>query len=237
MIFELLAYTGGFQLFLWLRRRHPHPTRGRNDGVWLLVGAVLGGVGGAKLLDLVQFWPYMSQHLDDPATWTSGKTIVGGLLGGWVGVELAKKVIGVVGSTGDLLVLPLGLGIGTGRIGCFLTGPMDHTWGYRVAWGWDAGDGVPRHPTPLYETAFLFLVAGLLARKSFREGDRFRWFMVAYLSFRVLVDFLKPPFGPDPLDPTPMLVLGLTPIQWAALGGTSYAGALLWRARGADAHA
>jgi hypothetical protein len=40
-IFELLAYTGGFQLFLYLRRRHAHPTTGRIEGVWVLVGAIL----------------------------------------------------------------------------------------------------------------------------------------------------------------------------------------------------
>ena len=30
-----------------------------------------------------------------------GKTVVGGLVGGWIGVELAKKVLGIRGSTGD----------------------------------------------------------------------------------------------------------------------------------------
>jgi prolipoprotein diacylglyceryltransferase len=203
----------------------------------VLVGAILGAVLGAKALDLVQFWTHSRAHLGDLATWTGGKTIVGGLLGGWLGVELAKRAVGIHGSTGDLLVLPLGLGIATGRLGCLMTGPVDHTFGYPVAWGWDGGDGIPRHPTPLYEALFLVVIAAVLARRTFREGDRFRWFVVLYLSFRVLVDFLKPPFGPDPLDPTPDLVLGLTPIQWAAAGGTCYAAALLWRARGARADA
>lgn len=233
-LLELAGYTVGFQLFLALRRRHPHPTRGRVEGFWVLVGAVIGALVGAKLLDLAQFWSFEAPRLATPAAWLGGKTIVGGLLGGWVGVEAAKWFAGLRGSTGDLMVLPLGVGIALGRFGCLLAGPDDHTFGVPVSWGWDGGDGVPRHPTPLYEAVFVFAWAALLSRRRFPEGNRFRWFMVGYLGFRFFVEFLKPPFGPDPLDPTPDRWLGLTAIQWASVAGAGYALHLIRRVRGAD---
>jgi len=65
----------------------------------VFAGAAAGALIGSRLL----YW------LCDPAsnTFLGGKTIVGGLLGGLIGVEIAKKVLGVTQSTGDLLVLPL----------------------------------------------------------------------------------------------------------------------------------
>ena len=58
-----------------------------------------------------------------------GKSVVVGLLGGFVAVEWVKRRIGVRRSTGDLFVIPLAVGIAIGRIGCFLTGLDDHTHG------------------------------------------------------------------------------------------------------------
>src|SRR5205085_9041870 len=83
-----------------------------------------------------------------------------------------------------------------GRVGCFLTGLPDHTYGVHTSlpWAVDFGDG-PRHPTQLYEIAFLLLlgfVLALRARRPFASGELFRLFMLGYLSFRFLVEFIKP---------------------------------------------
>ena len=58
-----------------------------------------------------------------------GKTIVGALIFGLISVELIKRYIGLRQSTGDLYAIPLALGIAIGRIGCFLTGLSDNTYG------------------------------------------------------------------------------------------------------------
>ena len=147
-----------------------------------------------------------------------GKTIVGALLGGLIGVEVTKKYIGVRRSTGDSFVYSVLWGMAIGRVGCFLTGLSDRTYGTATTlpWGVDFGDGIPRHPTQLYEVAFLlllFVVLRLYERWPRREGDLFKLFMVAYLSFRFLVDFIKPEFRP---------VFGLSAIQIACLGGLIY---------------
>lgn len=91
------------------------------------VGAIVGAALGAKL----SFW------FDDPLTAFANfpnlhhlledKSIIGALLGGALGVELAKKIAKVANSTGDAFVLPLTLGMCIGRAGCFLAGLGDHT--------------------------------------------------------------------------------------------------------------
>jgi len=91
------------------------------------------------------------RHLHDPAYLMGGKTIVGALVFGLISVELMKRYIGVRQSTGDLYAIPLALGIAIGRIGCFLTGLSDSTYGTptRLPWAINFGDGIPApsHPT------------------------------------------------------------------------------------------
>jgi len=122
---------------------------------------------------------------------------VGGLIGGFIFVELAKHHLGVGRRTGDLFAIPLCIGIAIGRIGCFSYGPEDHTGGVatRLPWGVNFGDGIPRHPTQLYEVLFALTLGVFLWRRSKQphtEGDLFRLFMVGYFSFRLICDFLKP---------------------------------------------
>ena len=147
-----------------------------------------------------------------------GKTIVGGLVGGLIAVEWTKRRIGVTARTGDLFALPLAIGLAVGRVGCFLTGLDDGTFGTATTtWmGIDFGDGIARHPTQLYEIAFLAMLGLVLAaspRAFARSGDRFRLFMIAYLAFRLVIDALKP---------EPRLALGLSSIQWACAGMLLY---------------
>ena len=66
-----------------------------------------------------------------------GHSIAGGLAGGIVGVEAYKIRRGLRGSTGLRFVLPLALGIAIGRVGCFLSGIADETYGVEdwITWG------------------------------------------------------------------------------------------------------
>ena len=174
---ELIAYAGGFQLYRLLRRRATRSGEALpvEPNLWIIVGAVLGAAAGSKLLALAesfhQFWP----HRADPRAWLAGKTIVGGLMGGWIGVEIVKKRLGIRRSTGDLFVFPLIIGMAVGRIGCFLTGLEDHTYGVATSlpWGVDFGDGVLRHPTQLYDIVVLFLIAGVLLIRRRRVAHPF----------------------------------------------------------------
>jgi hypothetical protein len=92
----------------------------------------------------------------------SSKTIVGGLIGGLIAVEIVKKIAGIRTPTGDLFAIPLCVGIAVGRIGCFLTGLDDGTFAVATTlpWGINFGDGIARHPTQLYEIVCLLVSPG-----------------------------------------------------------------------------
>jgi phosphatidylglycerol---prolipoprotein diacylglyceryl transferase len=215
-LFEALAYAIAFRLVLRGVRRDAIPLSQRTS---VIVGGMVGALVGAKLLVLVQHIDLLWQHWHQ-LLWllVQGKTVVGALLGGLIGVELTKKWIGVTQSTGDVFVYPLIVGTVIGRIGCFLTGLSDHTYGTATTlpWGVNFGDGVARHPTQLYEIIFLIgllLILKLREKHLRKNGDRFKVFLMAYLSFRFLIDFIKPEFRP---------LLGLSAIQIASLLGILY---------------
>src|SRR5438874_12139973 len=161
LLMELIAYAGGFQMYLILRRRWRRAaTVPFEQNMWVLVGCVFGAFFGSKRLAWAESWPDYWAHRTEIAALFGGKTIVGGLLGGWLGVEITKSRLKITRSTGDLFVFPLIFGMSVGRIGCFLTGLPDHTYGTptTLPWGIDFGDAIPRHPTQLYEIAFLILL-------------------------------------------------------------------------------
>src|SRR6185369_7604019 len=141
---------------------------------------------------------YLELARNNPVALLGGKTIVGGLLGGWAGIELAKKCLGLTRSTGDAFVWPLAIGTAIGRLGCFFTGLSDHTYGVATTlpWGVDFGDGVRRHPTQLYESLFVLgLVVTLHIATRARDlpsGARFRLYFAGYFAFRFGIEFLKP---------------------------------------------
>ena len=190
------------------------PAHRPRAALWILVSCALGALLGSKLLALLERSPQDMMEDEPWQAFLGGKTIVGGLLGGWIGVELAKKWFGIVARTGDAYVLPLVLGIAIGRIGCFLTGLPDRTYGVATSlpWGVDFGDGIRRHPTQLYEVVWVLgLGAAILIRSRFPypRGHLFRWFMLGYFGFRLMVEFIKPVFRPS----------GLSAIQFACVLG------------------
>jgi prolipoprotein diacylglyceryltransferase len=230
LLMELVAYTGGFQLYLWLRRRSPSRLETESN-LWVITGAILGAAVGSKLLAWAESFNAYRPLLAEPRAWLGGKTIVGGLLGGWIGVELAKGRLGVRRSTGDLMVFPLIFGMSVGRIGCFLTGLDDHTYGVATSlpWAINFGDGVGRHPTQLYDIVFLSVLALILWINRPRitgEGRLFRYFIGSYLLWRFLIEFLKPRELRIP-------ALNLSAIQLASLAGAAVCAASLVRGRAA----
>jgi phosphatidylglycerol---prolipoprotein diacylglyceryl transferase len=231
-LLELVAYILGLRLFLRAQARSPNTVAAHPDGLAVVVGAVLGAAIGSKLLAWGQFPAFAFADFPDAVALLSGKTVVGGFLGGLVGVELAKWRAGIRESTGDLFVTPLLVATGFGRLGCLLASLEDYTYGNPTGlpWGLDFGDGVPRHPVALYEIGFLGLIAvGLryLGPRLRRSGDRFRFFLASYLAFRFFAEFLKPPHGgfAPALPGQPIAYLyfeTFTAIQLACVLGLAY---------------
>jgi len=197
LVFELLAYTIGFRYFLFLRKKSVDSIQTENR-IWILIGAAIGALIGSRLVGI----------FENPDLFRNGnlqyilgnKTIVGGLLGGLIGVELTKRFVKVYTSSGDLMTYPIILAIMIGRIGCFLEGLKDGTYGTAssLPWAINFGDGIPRHPVNLYEIIFLALLwicmKQLERQFIFTDGSKFKIFLTAYLLFRFMLEFIKPDF-------------------------------------------
>jgi len=213
---ETLAYATGFAVFRGAKSRRgdivTEPQR------WtVLASAAVGALLGSRLLGMAEQWPtvmeaWRTSRMGALVLSPGGKTIVGGLLGGWLAVEIAKKLNGIKRRTGDLFALPLCVGIAVGRVGCLVAGLADDTFGKPsfLPWAVDLGDGVGRHPVQIYEILFL-ITLGIVVSSGARmaEGLRFRIFMGGYLAWRVAIDFLKP----QPL------IGAMNLIQWCCLAG------------------
>lgn len=210
-VFESLAFFIGFQYYLFLKKKSVDSISNLNR-LYAILGSIIGALLGSRLLGA----------LEDPQILFSGdwlaiyksKTIVGGLFGGLLGVEFIKKLIGEKQSTGDLFVLPLISGIAIGRIGCFLSGILEPTYGIETSFfmGMDLGDGLKRHPLALYEIIFLLLLFPLLysflKTQTLKDGSLFKLFMLSYFLFRFVIEFLKPAI---------FFFMGLNSIQWCCL--------------------
>jgi len=210
LVFELLGYVIGFTLLMRERRLHGDTVDSENRA-WLIFAALLGALFGARLLALLEHSNQIGG--DVPILFVGGKTIVGGLLGGTISIEIAKKFLGITTRTGDVYVTPLIASMAIGRIGCFLTGLDDGTHGFHtdLPWGVDFGDGA-RHPTQLYGILALGAIWLILEKLDTPiVGQRFQMFMIFYLIWRIFVDTIK--------DTTPVHFIGLTPIQWACILG------------------
>jgi phosphatidylglycerol:prolipoprotein diacylglycerol transferase len=163
-------------------------------------GGLVGAFLGAKLAFLfAEGW----LHFDHPQRlliWLSGKSITGGLLGGWAGVELTKRAIGYSAITGDRFAVLIPIPLALGRLGCLDAGccqgkPIgDHLW--------------PAVPVELgFQLAALGVLLILRHRQLF-QGQLFHLYLIAYGLFRFAHEFLRD---------TPKPFLGLSGYQIISL--------------------
>lgn len=197
--------------------------------VWIVAAGMVGAAFLARFGLSIRY-----ALLPGEATWQGlleygGRSLLGGLAGAWLGVVGMKRLIGYRRDTGDLLIPGVALGIAIGRIGCFLAErPGTATtlpWGVRVPADAAARlpdcppclTGEPMHPSFVYESLFVGLLAWWLYRQSarrvlpapwMREGDLFRTFLLAYAVFRFLVEFVRG---------NPAMAAGLTGSQLVVL--------------------
>ena len=175
----------------------------------IILGAVIGALIGSRLVGFLEN-PMVTFSKVDIIQLLNTKTIMGGLFGGLLCVELAKKIIGEKTSSGDLFTFPIIVGIFIGRVGCFLSGINEFTYGKETDFffGIDLGDGLKRHPLALYELVFLALLFVFLKyiqkQKQLENGLLFQYFMISYFSFRFILEFLKP---------NTFFIIGLSSIQ------------------------
>ena len=161
---------------------------------WVTAGALTGAMLGAKLglLLYVPFDAWRDSIRQLLLSEWGGRTILGALFGGFVGVELTKKALGITLATGDPYAIGLPLGQALGRVGCFVGGccfgsPLDEHSALRSL-------SLVTHPAQLYEAALDFTVAAVLftIRKWPRPGGLlFRYYLLSYAAIRFVTDFFR----------------------------------------------
>lgn len=212
LILEYVAFFTAFRYYK-LKRKDNADLISNSNRLSIILGAIIGAFVGSRLIGFLED-PVMNSELSWTALLFSTKSIMGGLFGGLFGVEVSKIIIGEKQSSGDLFTYPIIVGIIIGRVGCFLIGVREFTYGSEteLITGMDLGDGLQRHPIALYEIIFLlvlFVILGKVQKITLqRDGLLFKIFMFSYFGFRFCVEFIKP---------NTFFFYGLSSIQWLCI--------------------
>jgi phosphatidylglycerol:prolipoprotein diacylglycerol transferase len=208
-----MMYLFGFGFSYWLMKRLTSSRDIRFKGPLILdffayaaLGIVVGGRLGYILVYNLSY--YVSSPWEAFAIWHGGLSFHGG----FVGVVLAgwwfKKRHGLTFyEVADMVVVPLPVALGLGRIGNFINGEL---LGRPTSLPWcmvfPQGGPVCRHPSQLYEALLeglvLFLFTWTLGRRPRPSGVLFWSFVGLYGLFRFLVEFTREP------DPQLGFILG-----------------------------
>ena len=216
LLFDLLAYIVG-TLLLWKVFKPSRPTIEDENLRYayytvVIVGAFFGAFIVGSLNTLVSL---------DSSKVIIGKSILGAIVGGVIAVESFKKIMNIKGSTGAYFVPSLAVGIAIGRIGCFVSGLEDYTYGVETnsIFGYDFGDGVLRHPVQLYESLtmalfFFYTLILYIKDRNYFEKVIFYQFILVYSLQRFVWEFFKP---------YESVAFGLNVFQFVCLGLMVYA--------------
>lgn len=181
--------------------------RYRTIQLFTLVGAIVGAKLAVLFGDLA--WPMTP--LESPRQILfSGRSITGGLIGGFLTAELLKPVMRYRLPPNDRFATVLPFSIAIGRVGCLFAGCCRGT-PFDGAWAVTDAEGVARHPAPIYEMLFSLVVGAVfvvLLRRGRMHGRFFAIFLLAYGGFRFLVENLRD---------TPEVAFGLSGYQILAL--------------------
>jgi phosphatidylglycerol:prolipoprotein diacylglycerol transferase len=165
----------------------------------IVFAALLGGLVGARADYILQNWDSASHDLLGSLFSGSGLVWLGGVLGGAIGVVLWAWRRGFLGlELLDYCAPLLALGYAVGRIGCQVSGDGDYGKSSHLPWAMAYPHGTKPidtrvHPTPIYESIAMGLVALLLwrLRDRVRPGHLFALWLVLSGIERLLVEFIR----------------------------------------------
>jgi phosphatidylglycerol---prolipoprotein diacylglyceryl transferase len=187
------------------------------------MGVVLGGRIGYILFYNLGF--YLANPLKLFAVWEGGMSFHGGFLGVMLAFWLyaRRKKVPFLALT-DMAALCAPVGLGLGRIGNFINGelygrPTDVPWGIIFP----GSDGVPRHPSQLYEAFLeglvLFFIVRVVSKRATTNGIATCAAIAGYGLFRFVVEFYRQPdahiglffglFSEGQLLSLPMFIAGI----------------------------
>ena len=199
-----LLYLLGFLIAWWLLprlQRFRGLTLTHDEWSGILSAAVLGVLIGGRLGFVLLYQPdYYFRHLPEIfAVWQGGMSSHGGFIGVAIAllIVLRRRSWNEIFAIADVIVVPVAIGLGLGRIGNFINQELYGTvttlpWGMHFL----GAEGL-RHPVQLYEMAGDWLNAAicffclLQSAKRFTAGQVFALFLTMYGVVRFLVEFVR----------------------------------------------
>jgi phosphatidylglycerol:prolipoprotein diacylglycerol transferase len=196
----------------------------------IVFAALVGGLVGSRLYYLVENYDKVKDDLLGGIFGGAGLVWYGGAIGGAIAVLLWAWYRGMLNlSLLDLCSPPLALGYAIGRIGCQISGDGDYGKPWDGPWAMAYPKGtvpttVEVHPTPIYETLAMGLVAYALwqLRDRVRPGALFALYLVCAGLERFLVEFLRrnedavAGLTTPQLESVGMFVVGAAWLTWLA---------------------
>ena len=198
-----LMYLGGFFLgWLGARARAKRPDSPMTTALvddlvfYVALGVIFGGrVGYVLFYNLGSFF---ENPLNLFKVWEGGMSFHGGLLGVLIAMGIfARRLNQPYFTITDFIAPWVAPGLGLGRIGNYINGEL---------WGAETGpdaiwavvvDGVPRHPSQLYEAflegLMLFLLLWVFSLRSRPIKAVSGLFLIFYGTFRVAIEFVRLP--------------------------------------------
>ncbi len=161
--------------------------------------ALVGGLVGSRLYFVVENYDEVKHDLLGNLFSGSGLVWYGGAIGGAIAVGIwayRRRLFNL--TLLDICAVPLAVGYALGRIGCQVSGDGDYGRSWDGPWAMAYPNGtVPTHhtvhPTPIYETLAMGLIAYALwrLRDRFRPGILFALYLILSGLERLLVEFLR----------------------------------------------
>lgn len=203
--FTTLGLLAGLALYYYELRR-------RDMLSWQIicisVAAILGGGIGARTITAWEHLSYYANSAGVPLSYLishSGKSIIGGLAGGYLAITLSKRALGYRHSTGDCYAAAIPLALVIGRIGCFLAElplgtPTNLPWGISASeeaasrFASCPGCTEKMHPSMIYEIIFHLIALIVIARYRkhvLLQGDTLKIYLLISAVFRFLVEFVR----------------------------------------------
>ena len=165
----------------------------------MIFAALIGGIVGSRLDFVIENYDSVKDDLLGNVFSGSGLIWYGGAIGGAIAVVLWARWRRMLNITLlDIAAPGLAIGYAIGRIGCQLSGDGDYGIPWDGPWAMAYPDGtVPTdatvHPTPIYETLAMGLVAYTLwrLRDRFQPGLLFALYLVFAGVERFLIEFIR----------------------------------------------
>ena len=176
----------------------PNPFSSKNQKweyyLYVLAGAMLGG-----MIISTFDWAMISGR--NPEWWMLlSKSIAGALFWWVITAEIYKYLHHIKIPTGILFLPWIVLWVLIGRLGAIATWLRDFTYGNptTLPWGMDFGDGIPRHPTMIYEMILLSIFFVIFCfwlysrRRKWWINHGFYVFILVYFIYRFSVGWIQP---------------------------------------------